>query len=145
MTLSFPYILSIIKIYKDLHKFIYIKSRWKNMPESKEIIEEKKVKIEELDEGDEEDQNDDVEVDNDGEDDDQDDQDGQDTDNDDDESVDADVLTDVGLYNVLANFLSYTDEKNEQVSIAESFGSIALELKRLNGYVKRLVPEKASK
>lgn len=143
MTLSFPYILSIIKIYKDLHKFIYIYNQGgKNMPESKEIIEEKKVKIEELDEGDEEDQNDDVEVDNDGEDDDQD---GQDTDNDDDESVDADVLTDVGLYNVLANFLSYTDEKNEQVSIAESFGSIALELKRLNGYVKRLVPEKASK
>jgi hypothetical protein len=110
-----------------------------NMPESKEIVEEKKVKIEELVEGDEEDQNDDVEADNDGEDN----EDGEDTDNDDDESVDADVLTDVGLYNVLANFLSYTDEKNEQVSIAESFGSIALELKRLNGYVKRLVPEKS--
>lgn len=112
------------------------------MPESKEIVEEKKVKIEKLEEDDEEDQNDDVEADNDGEDG-EDNEDNEDTDNDDDESVDADVLTDVGLYNVLANFLSYTDEKNEQVSIAESFGSIALELKRLNGYVKRLVPEKS--
>ena len=112
------------------------------MPESKEIVEEKKVKIEKLEEDDEEDQNDDVEADNDGEDG-EDNEDNEDTDNDDDESDDADVLTDVGLYNVLANFLSYTDEKNEQVSIAESFGSIALELKRLNGYVKRLVPEKS--
>lgn len=60
---------------------------------------------------------------------------------DDDESVDADGLTDVGLYNVLGNFLA-DDQGN---TIGASFASIALELKRLNSYVKRLVPEKTSK
>lgn len=116
------------------------------MPELQEIVEGKKVKAEELDQ---EDQNDEesnkLNDDNSDNSDEVGDEGDGDEDDDDDESVDADVLTDVGLYNVLANFLSYTDEKNEQVSIAESFGSIALELKRLNSYVKRLVPEKSSK
>lgn len=127
------------------------------MPEDKKsklednVENEKLVIDDDVDDNDDNDGNDgnDSNDGNDGNDgnDDNDDNDDDDDDNedDDDESVDADVLTDVGLYNVLANFFSYTDEKNEQVSIAESFGTIALELKRLNGYVKRLVPEKSSK
>ena len=68
-------------------------------------------------------------------------EDGEEDDDDDDDSVEADGLTDVGLYNVLGNFL-VDDQGN---TIGASFASIALELKRLNGYIKRLVPEKPTK
>ena len=67
---------------------------------------------------------------------------GEDDDGDDDsdDDIETDGLTDVGLYNVLGNFL--VDEQGN--TIGASLSSIALELKRLNGYVKRLVPEKSS-
>lgn len=68
------------------------------------------------------------------------DDDADDGDDDSDDDIETDGLTDVGLYNVLGNFL--VDEQGN--TIGASLSSIALELKRLNGYVKRLVPEKSS-
>jgi hypothetical protein len=65
------------------------------------------------------------------------DEDGED---DSDDDIEADGLTDVGLYNVLGNFL--VDEQGN--TIGASLSSIALELKRMNGYIKRLVPDKTS-
>jgi hypothetical protein len=64
----------------------------------------------------------------------------EDDDDDSDDDIEADGLTDVGLYNVLGNFL--VDEQGN--TIGASLSSIALELKRMNGYIKRLVPEKTS-
>lgn len=68
-------------------------------------------------------------------------EDAEEEDDEDDESIEADGLTDVGLYNVLGNFL--VDDNGN--TVGASFASIALELKRLNSYIKRLVPEKTSK
>lgn len=68
------------------------------------------------------------------------DEDGEDGEDDSDDDIEADGLTDVGLYNVLGNFL--VDEQGN--TIGASLSSIALELKRMNGYIKRLVPDKTS-
>jgi ABC-type Zn2+ transport system substrate-binding protein/surface adhesin len=65
------------------------------------------------------------------------DEDEEDDDDDDDDMV-ADTLTDVGLYNVLGNFLS-DDEGN---TIGSSLAQIAKELGKLNHNVKKFLPSK---
>jgi hypothetical protein len=59
-------------------------------------------------------------------------------DDDDDDDMVADTLTDVGLYNVLGNFLS-DDEGN---TIGSSLAQIAKELGKLNHNVKKFLPSK---
>lgn len=62
----------------------------------------------------------------------------EDDDDEDDDDMVADTLTDVGLYNVLGNFLS-DDEGN---TIGSSLAQIAKELGKLNHNVKKFLPSK---
>lgn len=59
-------------------------------------------------------------------------------DDEDDDDMVADTLTDVGLYNVLGNFLS-DDDGN---TIGSSLALIAKELGKLNHNVKKFIPSK---
>ena len=83
----------------------------------------------------EEDKDDDEDVENEEneEDDDDDDEDDEDDDDDDDDDMVADGLTDVGLYNILGNFLT-DDEGN---SVGNSLSLIAKELSKLNHNLKK--------
>ena len=99
-------------------------SETKTLKKTKHSVKEEKDEENEEVEDDEEEEEDEDEDDDD--------------DDDDDDDMVADTLTDVGLYNVLGNFLS--DEEGN--TIGNSLALIAKELGKLNHNVKKCIPAK---
>ena len=110
-----------------------------NFEDSEKKSKKKKKHDEEEHDSDEDDIEDDDDVDEDEDDDDEDDddedEDDEDEDEDGNEDDDAEGLTDVGLYNVLGNFL--VDEEGNSVGV--SLSNIAKELNKLNHVLKKYV------
>lgn len=84
----------------------------------------------------EEDESDDDEIDEDG-----DDEEDEDDDDEDDDDEEVSGLTDVGMYNILGNFL--VDEEGN--SIGTSLSNLVKEVSKLNSTIKKFLPQPPKK